>query len=199
MVLGLMAILVAMPFLAAGAATPSREEPVDYLPQWNNFATRQSRSLAVLDQCRQNPEQCRSQDVRRWAALVDSLEEQNRLRQIITVNKWFNRLPYKHDEYAHGPLDHWADMVEFLERRGDCEDYALSKYYTLRTLGFSPEQLRIVVVYDSVNYLNHAVVMVHINGTRYLLDINADDTSPSSLYSRYKPIYAFNEHKAWFY
>lgn len=177
----------------------ARKQPVESLPLWRDFSARQSASLQALSSCEQNPALCPSKEIERWSKLVNDLRLQNKLRQIITVNRWFNRLPYKHDEYAYDTLDYWADTEELLLKRGDCEDYALSKYYTLRRLGFTPEELKIAVVYDNITYTNHAVLMVYTNGTRYMLDINADDTRADKMDYRYQTIYTFNEKTAWFY
>lgn len=181
----------------AGAMTAKKQEPVSRLKPWQDFANRQNMSLNALSACEQG--NCESAEVQRWAGLITDLKMQNRLRQIITVNKWFNRLPYKHDQFAYGQLDYWADTRQLLINRGDCEDYALSKYYTLRQLGFTPEELKIMVVYDQSTYTNHAVLMVYTNGSRYMMDINSDDTDPSPMESRYRSIYGFNEKTAWYY
>lgn len=196
----LLCMALLMVFSTAGlAAMPAREEPVTTLPQWQDFESRQNRSLSALYDCKKNSESCQPKEIERWAKLVGDLKYQNKLRQIITVNRWFNRLPYKHDQYAYDTIDYWADTSELLEKKGDCEDYALSKYYTLRELGFTPDQLKIMVVYDQVAYLNHAVLMVYIDDTRYMLDINGDSTDPWEMGNRYRPIYGFNEQTAWFY
>jgi predicted transglutaminase-like cysteine proteinase len=199
-----MRFIISMLFIAlfcvpAMAARPAREQPVSELPKWQDFSARQERSLEALGACLQDKTQCASEEIVRWTKLVEDLTPQNKLRQMITVNRWFNRLPYKYDEYAYETLDYWADTAELLLKKGDCEDYALSKYYTLRQLGFTPDELKITVVYDSYNYTNHAVLMVYTGGTRYMLDINADDMNPEDLGLRYKPLYAFNEKTAWFY
>ena len=183
--------------LASGAS--KAPEPVEKLPQWSDFSARQSLSLEALTLCEQNEAGCSSPEIKRWAGLIENLRAENKLRQIITVNKWFNRLPYKYDEYAYDQLDYWADTRELLTTRGDCEDYALSKYYTLRQLGFSQDELKIMVVYDKDNFTNHAVLMVYMDGTRYMMDINSDATEPSAMGKRYKPLYSFNEQTAWFY
>jgi predicted transglutaminase-like cysteine proteinase len=190
-------IYVAPPVLAAKIAP--REEPVSALPQWQDFSTRQQRSLQALAVCEQDSALCESKEIERWAKLVADLKTQNKLRQIITVNRWFNRLPYKYDEYAYNTLDYWADTAELLLKRGDCEDFALSKYYTLRSLGFTADELKVTIVYDQEKYSNHAVLMVYTSGNRYMLDSNADDMSPSPMEYRYKTIYSFNENNAWFY
>ena len=142
----ILVLFVALSGIAAPAvaAKPSpRQEPVSTLPQWQDFSTRQTRSLQALALCEQDKALCESKEIERWTGLVKDLKTQNRLRQIITVNRWFNRLPYKYDEYAYDALDYWADTAELLRKRGDCEDFALSKYYTLRRLGFAPEELKV--------------------------------------------------------
>lgn len=186
-------------YLPAEAAKPVRTEPVSQLSEWPDFQRRQTMSLQSLTLCEQNRASCASPEIERWAGLIGNLHGQNRLRQIITVNKWFNRLPYKYDEYAYNKMDYWADTAELLKQRGDCEDFALSKYYTLRQLGFTPDQLKIVVVYDRQLFSNHAVLMVYIDGTRYMMDINGDSTDPSPMESRYRTLYSFNEQTAWHY
>ncbi len=193
-VLGL--ILGASP---AMAAKPVREKPVTQLPQWPDFISRQTQALQSLSACESQAASCTSNETQRWAALIDSLKTQNRLRQIITVNKWFNRVPYKHDEYAYQALDYWADTLQLLKDKGDCEDYSLAKYYTLRELGFNADEMKIMMVYDQDSFTNHSVLMIYINGTRYMLDSKSDDTDPYEMDTRYKPIYGFNETTAWFY
>lgn len=199
----MIAILLALGSIAmaipAHAAKPVREGPVSGLAHWPDFARRQTITLQSLALCKQNSATCDSAEMERWAGLIQNLKGQNKLRQIITVNRWFNRLPYKYDEYAYDQLDYWADTQELLKSRGDCEDFALSKYYTLRQLGFTPDELKVTVVYDQENFSNHAVLMVYINDTRYMMDINGDDTNPSPMESRYRSLYSFNERTAWYY
>lgn len=176
-----------------------RVEPVSKVSEWPDFLRRQTSSLQALDLCSRMPSKCESAEMARWAALIKSLEGQNHLRQIITVNKWFNRLPYKYDDVAYNTSDYWAATQELFKYRGDCEDYALSKYYTLRQLGFTPEQLKVAIVYDRESYSNHAVLMVYVDGTRYMMDINGDSTDPTAVGTRYRPLYSFNEKTAWYY
>ena len=71
--------------------------------------------------------------------------------------------------------DYWQSPEESLIRRtGDCEDYAFLKYFMLRQLGFSEENLRVAYVYYketfSGNNLAHMVLVVKLNDTNYLMD-----------------------------
>ncbi len=196
-ILGFFAILCA-PIM--GQTKPSvRQELVTSVPKWQDFIERQNQSLSALQACEENQSLCESDGIQKWHDLVKGLKSENKLRQLITVNRWFNRIPYKHDEYAYDAIDYWADTKQLIEQKGDCEDYALAKYFTLRLLGFSSEDMKINIVYDQDNYLNHAVLVVRVNDARYLLDINSDSMDPSPMNQRYKKLYSFNEQFAWWY
>jgi len=61
------------------------------------------------------------------------------------VNEFFNRLPAVTDWLQWGVEDYWATPAEFLaSSAGDCEDYAIAKYFTLKELGVPIARLRLV-------------------------------------------------------
>ena len=52
------------------------------------------------------------------------------------MNRFFNNIRFRSDQKTWGKEDYWALPREFLNRGiGDCEDYAIAKYITLRRLG----------------------------------------------------------------
>ncbi|MFX5464767.1 transglutaminase-like cysteine peptidase, partial [Acinetobacter baumannii] len=56
-------------------------------------------------------------------------------------------IPYKSNEDVWGQRDYWATPIEFLTKNaGDCEDYAIAKYYTLSKMGISIDKLRLAYV-----------------------------------------------------
>lgn len=181
----------------AHASKNLQQKSVQTLPQWDDFSRRQNQSLALLRACEINAMNCTSAGIEKWNNLISSLRHENKLRQLITVNKWFNRIQYRFDEDAYNSIDYWADTKELIEQKGDCEDFALAKYYTLRQLGFDANKMKISVVYDEDSKTNHAVLMVYDDNTRYLMDINTDSMDPSPMEYRYKTIYTFNEQTAW--
>lgn len=64
--------------------------------------------------------------------------------RIKNVNEYFNRIPRVSDREVWGRADYWASVTEFLQRaKGDCEDFAIAKYYTLRKLGIPDSDLRL--------------------------------------------------------
>ena len=53
---------------------------------------------------------------------------------------------------------------------GDCEDYAIAKFVALRRAGIAPEDLRIVIMRDTIGGEDHAVAAVRLDGHWLTLD-----------------------------
>ena len=87
--------------------------------------------------------------------------------------------------------------MEFLARSGDCEDYAIAKYQSLRMLGWPPEALRLVVVQDVLRDLPHAVLAAYLDGAIYILDNLSDTALEQSRVENYVPYYSVNEITRW--
>jgi predicted transglutaminase-like cysteine proteinase len=93
--------------------------------------------------------------------------------------------------------DYWETPGEFLARGGECKDYAVIKYYSLVRLGFSPDDLRIVVLNDTNINAFHAVLAVRLDGGVWLLDNQLQQVVPMDVAVQYAPIYSLNEHGWW--
>lgn len=132
-----------------------------------------------------------------WPAVREKLASRPAMEQLAGVNSFFNRFPYRLDMEAYGVLDYWATTGEFAARSGDCEDYAISKYYALRQLGVPPDRMRIVVVMDSIRNLAHAVLAVYMDGTALILDNVSNLILPHTRLTHYKPQFSVNENNRW--
>ena len=73
--------------------------------------------------------------LREWNAFLASLRGYDAMTQIGAVNDYMNTRRYIIDPRNYGVPDYWATPLQFLTRNGDCEDYAIAKYLSLRTLG----------------------------------------------------------------
>jgi predicted transglutaminase-like cysteine proteinase len=113
------------------------------------------------------------------------------------VNKFFNKWPYRLDKANWGVSDYWETPWEFLRKSGDCEDYAIAKFYALQELGFSPDQMRIVAVRDAIRGIGHAVLAVYAKDDIYILDNQTDMVLSHTKYKHYIPQYSVNEHYRW--
>lgn len=132
-----------------------------------------------------------------WDTLKISLEKMPPLEQIKAVNSFWNKWPYRQDKDVYGKEDYWAAPYLFRKNSGDCEDYCIAKYFTLRELGYSPEQLRIVIVMEKIRNIAHAVLVVFINDDAYVLDNLTSSVLSHTRSRNYAPQYSVNEQYRW--
>ncbi|WP_169754916.1 transglutaminase-like cysteine peptidase [Campylobacter curvus] len=86
------------------------------------------------------------EDARRRAsalnALMASLQNASIQEKLVKVNDFFNALRWTTDMEVWGKKDYWATRMEFLGKgAGDCEDYVIAKYFTLKQLGVPTDKL----------------------------------------------------------
>lgn len=144
-------------------------------------------SEAVLTRCH----------MRNWLTFIDSLRGHPRAEQIAEVNHYANKKPYILDIDNYGVEDYWAATREFLYNYGDCEDYAITKLFSLRWLGFSMDELRIVVLQDTNLRVPHAVLAVANNNDILILDNQSQEVISHRDIVHYAPVYSINEHHWW--
>lgn len=132
-----------------------------------------------------------------WGQMADQWRKLPPLDRLRKVNSFFNQWPYRLDRETYGLEDFWAAPVEFLRNSGDCEDYAIVKYYALKQLGIPAENMRIVVLMDTIRGLGHAILAVYVNDNAYVLDNLSDVIMSHERYSHYVPQYSVNEFNRW--
>ena len=113
------------------------------------------------------------------------------------VNRFWNAWPYRLDSEVWGREDFWASPAEFLSRSGDCEDYCIAKYFTLRELGVPAEDMRIVVVRETVRGATHAVLAVYEGRQVHILDNLVKHVRPMRRVRNYEPYFSVNESGCW--
>jgi predicted transglutaminase-like cysteine proteinase len=117
------------------------------------------------------------------------------------VNDYMNRTRFLNDIDHWGKEDYWATPVEFLSTDGgDCEDFSIAKYFTLRALGVPDEKLRITYVKELVIYKQAHMVLAYFpdpDADPLVLD-NIDKTiQPASRRTDLLPVYSFNGTGLW--
>ena len=125
-------------------------------------------------------------------------------KKLAHVNSFFNRLLPVNDERRYNADDYWATRKEFMiEGRGDCEDYAIAKYYSLRKLGVPEHKLRITYVkllQKRTKYEQAHMVLTYYhkpNSTPIVLDNVNKKLKLASKRKDLKPIYSFNANGLW--
>lgn len=174
-----------------------RAESLAALPQWQRALRQIEQERSTYRACAQDDDACPSSSVMAWQATIKQQTGRAPIDQIEAINRFLNDWHYKADLNLYGRRDYWATPLEFLRQSGDCEDYAIIKYVTLRQLGFAPDQLRLVVVRDVQRNLAHAVLAVYVDDQVYILDNLTTAVLPQEQVTRYVPYYSINETTRW--
>ncbi|HSA82150.1 MAG TPA: transglutaminase-like cysteine peptidase [Geminicoccaceae bacterium] len=174
-----------------------RAESLAALPQWQRTLQRIERERDTYRACARSADACPSPGVGAWQAMLEGQAERAPLDQLQAVNRFLNNWRYKADAENYGQRDYWATPLEFLRQSGDCEDYAIAKYVSLRQLGFPAEHLRMVVLRDVLRDLAHAVLAVYLDDQIYILDNLTRAVLPQEQLTHYVPYYSVNETTRW--
>lgn len=137
-----------------------------------------------------------------WAAFIKSLQGKGRFAQLQAVNARMNQAKYTADSTNWGQKDYWATPVEFMSRFGDCEDYAIVKYLSLRMLGFKEDELRVVAVKDLNLKVGHAILMVILLDSKkrkryFVLDNQIKQVVEAYKIRHYQPVFSINKQYWW--
>lgn len=137
-----------------------------------------------------------------WQAVVlyDSidLDEKGKLE---AVNQFFNQNARFVNDIDHWKTeDYWATPVEFLSTNGgDCEDFSIAKYFTLKEMGVAVEKMRIM--YVKAIELNQAhMVLAYYSSPEaepVILDNLINEIKLASSRTDLVPVYSFNAEGLW--
>ena len=160
-------------------------------------------SERLMDQYSQrfrNPQtRTRLEDWKRFAGERKgrTLREQDLLTQ---VNLFINRVPFIEDEKHWNLPDYWATPAESVASNGgDCEDFAIAKYFLLKELGVPVSRLRLVYVKSLKLNQAHMVLAWYANPSAdpLVLDNLEDSVRPASQRTDLVPVYSFNDEEVW--
>lgn len=123
--------------------------------------------------------------------------------QLVAVNTWFNRrIVFRDDAEVWGQADYWASPLELLDKgQGDCEDYAIAKYFSLLALGAPDVRLRLVYVrlQRGAESQAHMVLAYYPrpDADPLILDNMVGSVYPASRRPDLTPVFSFNSEGLW--
>ena len=139
-----------------------------------------------------------SEGVAEWRKEIQSLKGLPRREQVKRVNDFLNQIEYVDDRTVYGESGYWGATPErFFSGGGDCKDYAIAKYVSLRALGFTDDQLRVAVVQDTVKNIAHAILIFYSGDEGYILDNQNKKIERIEAVNRYQPYFSINERSWW--
>lgn len=134
--------------------------------------------------------------IQAWDELIRANESLSEKDKLTSVNRFFNRqIRFSDDSRNWRQNDYWATPIEALVKgAGDCEDYSIAKYFTLRRLGVPSEKLRITYVKALQYNQAHMVLTYYASPTAepLVLDNLIGEIRPASQRKDLLPVYAFN-------
>lgn len=136
------------------------------------------------------------QRIEAWDALIKANANSAEKDKLTEINRFFNRqIRFSDDIRTWKQNDYWATPIEALVKgAGDCEDYSIAKYFTLRRLGIPSDKLRITYV-KALNYNQAHMVLTYYaspGAEPLVLDNLINDIRPASKRKDLLPVYAFN-------
>ncbi len=142
-----------------------------------------------------------------WRDLLTSSSGQNESSKLKRVNDFFNRrIRFGEDRDIWGMEDYWATPLEVLGRsEGDCEDFAISKYITLKLMGVPSEKMRLTYVKARLGGPQSNIVQAHMVLSYYpapedepvILDNLISDIRPASRRPDLTTVFGFNAEGLW--
>lgn len=116
------------------------------------------------------------------------------------INTFFNQVPYLTDQAHWRKEDYWATPVETLASYGgDCEDYSIAKYLSLKELGIPIDRLRITYVRAKELNESHMVLAYYPtpDAEPLIMDNLIPELRPASQRPDLEPVYSFNDDDIW--
>ena len=140
--------------------------------KWLGVQHRLDDEMVQLALCEGDRDGCVSPAALKFLDIVDAARGREGRARLGEVNRAIKLAIRPTSDLAeHGEIDVWSSPLATLARGGgDCEDYAIAKFTALRRAGLSADDLRIVVLHDTIHGEDHAVAAARLGGRWLTLD-----------------------------
>ena len=141
-----------------------------------------------------------AENIVEWRELLDDIANEDVEEKLYQVNRYFNRFKFVDDIEHWRTTDYWATPIEFISTgAGDCEDYSIAKYFSLRELGIPEENLRLMYVTALRQRQPHMVLAYYPTpkSIPLVLDNINKRILPANKRRDLAPVYSFNGNGLW--
>jgi predicted transglutaminase-like cysteine proteinase len=165
--------------------------------QWQHVQSLMAAEQKLYRECDAGDRSCPAY-LASWRKNLKSWSDESGAMQLSLVNAWVNQqIRYTDDNAVFNRADYWASPAQSLKGRGDCEDYAIAKYASLKAMGYSDDRMRIIIVNDTRKNLGHAVLSVRTAQGVYILDNQNPRPVLHQQILYYAPVSSFNASGRW--
>lgn len=138
--------------------------------------------------------------VQTWRNIIEDNKTEHVQAKLDVANRFFNLLKFEDDIVHWKQEDYWATPIETLATKGgDCEDFSIGKYFTLKELGIQDKCLRLTYVKSLKLNKPHMVLNYQCDASEesLVLDNLVAAIMPSSTRTDLLPVYSFNASGLW--
>ena len=163
--------------------------------KWQGVASRLDDERVQLALCDGDRENCASDAALQLLSIVDAGRQREGRARLGEINRAINLAIRPMSDLAQfGQEDVWSSpLVTFYRGAGDCEDYAIAKFVALRMAGIPSEDLRIVVLADTLRGEGHAVAAVRLDGRWLILDNRRMAMVEDMAFRNYRPLFVIDQ------
>jgi predicted transglutaminase-like cysteine proteinase len=177
-------------------STEKRKEGLKPFPKWRGALDK------YFEERKDEPGSCSDLSFNRchyveWFTELERVKGKNAKTQLKEINRFMNGHKYIVDPINYGVQDYWASPGEFFHRHGDCEDFSIAKFLSLRALDTPLDDMRVFIVDDLNLRIGHAVLAAYLGGKVLILDNQLSIVVEARRIRHYKPIYSLNETGWW--
>ena len=142
-----------------------------------------------------------------WIRLLADAQNLGDSDKLKSVNDFLNRnLRFEDDQTLWGQSDYWATPLETLTAgAGDCEDFSIVKYFTLKAIGIPTSRLRLIYVRAQLGGPTSGMSQAHMVLAYYpspdseplVLDNLISEIRSASRRADLSPVFSFNSDGIW--
>ena len=164
--------------------------------KWQGVARKLDDEMVQLALCDGDRERCVSPAALQLLAIVDKSRAREGRARLGEINRAINLAIRPMSDLAqHGEIDVWSSpLVTFTSGAGDCEDYAIAKFVALRLAGVSSDDLRIVIMHDTIHDEDHAVAAARLDGHWLTLDNRRMAMVEDAYVRNYQPLFVIDQY-----
>jgi predicted transglutaminase-like cysteine proteinase len=163
--------------------------------KWMGVERKLSDERVQLALCDGDRARCVSPAALQFLAIVDNARAREGRARLGEINRAINLAIRSMSDLAqYGQIDVWSSpLATFTTGAGDCEDYAIAKFVALRMAGISSDDLRIVVIRDTIGGEDHAVAMARLDDHWLTLDNRRMVMVEDADLRNYRPLFVIDD------
>src|SRR5712664_2994592 len=168
----------------------------DLRAKWLDVERKLDDERVQLALCDGDRDRCVSPAALQFLAIVYNAKAREGHARLGEINRAINLAIRPMSDLAqYGAIDVWSSpLVTFASGAGDCEDYAIAKFAALRHAGVSPDDLRIVIMHDTLRDEDHAVAAARLDGHWLMLDNRRMAMVEDADVRNYRPTFVIDQH-----